>query len=175
MRQGLKGIMTLIVMGPAGSGKSTIGRALAARLQWDFIDADDLHDTSAKAKMSAGKALTDTDRRPWLLAIHEAIVARRHAGQPLVCACSALTREYRRLLAQGERDVQFLYLDGPPELLAARLRQRRGHFFAPQLLESQLELLQPPQADEALVLDIRHSPEALVDQIIEHLSTKKGP
>jgi len=167
--------MTLIVMGPAGSGKSTIGRALAARLQWDFIDADDLHDASAKAKMSTGKALTDADRRPWLQALRDAIVAHRYAGQPLVCACSALTREYRRLLAQGERDVHFLYLDGPPELLAARLHQRQGHFFAPQLLESQLDLLQPPQADEAMVLDIRRSPEAIVDEIVEHLSTKKGP
>ena len=167
--------MTLILMGPAGSGKSTIGRALAARLQWDFIDADDLHDASAKAKMSAGMALTDADRHPWLQAIREAIVAHRHNGRPLICACSALTREYRRLLAQGDPDVHFLYLDGPAELLAARLRQRQGHFFAPQLLESQLDLLQPPQAGEALVLDIRRPPEAIVDQIVEHLGTKKGP
>ena len=167
--------MTLVLMGPAGSGKSTIGRALAARLQWDFIDADDLHDASAKAKMSAGQALTDADRRPWLQAIREAIVAHRHSGRPLVCACSALTREYRRRLAQDDPDVHFLYLDGPAELLAARLRQRQGHFFAPQLLESQLELLQPPQAGEAMVLDIRRPPEAIVDQIVQHLGTKKGP
>jgi gluconokinase len=175
MRQGLKDITTLIVMGPAGSGKSTLGRALATHLGWDFVDADDLHDARAKAKMAAGIALSDTDRQPWLQAVRDAIAAHRRSGCPLVCACSALTRDYRRLLAQGDTDIQLVFLDGPAELLAARLRQRPQHFFAPQLLRSQLQLLEPPSSDEALILDIRRTPQQLVDETQHRLNVKKGP
>ena len=167
--------MTLIVMGPAGSGKSTVGGALARRLGWDFVDADDLHTAEARARMAAGLALTDSERRPWLQAVRRAVVAHRERGRPLVCACSALTRDYRRLLADHEQAIRFVYLDGPEPLLAARLARRSEHFFAPRLLHSQLELLEPPTPDEALIVDIHAPPQELVDQIIERLAMKKGP
>ena len=175
MRQGLSAISTLIVMGPAGSGKSTVGRALATRLGWDFVDADDLHDARAKAGMVAGIALTDAERQPWLRAVRDAIVAHRRSGRPLVCACSALTRDYRQLLVQDDPEIRLIFLDGPAELLDARLRQRPQHFFAPQLLRSQLELLEPPSPDEALILDIRRTPQQLVDETLRRLGMKKGP
>jgi gluconokinase len=149
----------IVVMGVSGSGKTTVGALLAARLQLPFSDGDDLHSEANKQKMAAGIPLEDVDRAPWLDAIVAAL-----AGARMVIACSALKRRYRDRLRAGLPDVRFIYLAGTPRLLAERLRTRSHEFMPPELLESQLAILEPPGSDEnALTIDIRLSPEAIVD------------
>jgi len=157
--------MIVLVMGVSGSGKTTIGERLAARLGCGFSDADQFHSPANKAKMSRGIALTDADRQPWLLAIRAAMDEQRRQGRDHVFACSALKRRYRELLRGADDDLRLVYLQGPPDLLARRLRQRKGHFFAPELLADQLATLEPPGPDEALVMDIRQPPEVIVERI----------
>jgi carbohydrate kinase (thermoresistant glucokinase family) len=150
---------SVVVMGVTGSGKSTVGALLAARIGLPFIDGDALHSEANKRKMAAGIPLDDADRAPWLDAIATAL-----AEAPVVVACSALKRSYRDRLRAGALDVQFIYLAGPPTLLAQRLGARSHEFMPPSLLESQLAILEPPGFDEnALTIDIRLSPEAIVD------------
>jgi gluconokinase len=138
----------LIVMGVSGSGKSTIGEKLAARLSFAYEDGDRFHPASNVAKMSAGIALTDEDRGPWLRAIAEEIDRVCDAGGHVVIACSALKRAYRDILVHGRRDVRIVFLQGSQALIASRLAQRKGHFMPPGLLESQFKTLEPPGADE---------------------------
>jgi gluconokinase len=163
--------MIVLVMGVSGSGKTTIGERLAARLGCGFSDADQFHSPANKAKMSRGIALTDADRQPWLLAIRAAIDEQRRQGRDHVFACSALKRRYRELLRGADDDLRLVYLQGPPDLLARRLRQRKGHFFAPELLADQLATLEPPAPDEALVMDIRQPPEVIVERIAAALGS----
>lgn len=164
--------MILVVTGVSGSGKTTLGELLAQRLGCGFSDADQFHGTANKARMAAGIALTDSDRMPWLLAMHEAIEACQTRGEDHVFACSALKREYRQLLRANVADLRFIFLHGPPDLLAERLRRRRGHFFAPELLEDQLRTLETPAPDEALTLDIRQPPEQLADMVLRALDAE---
>lgn len=163
--------MIVLVMGVSGSGKTTIGERLAARLGCGFSDADQFHSPANKAKMSRGIALTDADRQPWLLAIRAAMDEQRRQGRDHVFACSALKRRYRELLRGADDDLRLVYLQGPPDLLARRLRQRKGHFFAPELLADQLATLEPPGPDEALVMDIRQPPEVIVERIAAALGS----
>lgn len=163
--------MIVLVMGVSGSGKTTIGERLAARLGCGFSDADQFHSPANKAKMSRGIALTDADRQPWLLAIRAAMDEQRRQGRDHVFACSALKRRYRELLRGADDDLRLVYLQGPPDLLARRLRQRKGHFFAPELLADQLDTLEPPNPGEALVMDIRQPPEVIVERIAEALGS----
>ncbi len=158
--------MILIAMGVSGSGKTTVGEQLAARLGCGFADADSFHSEANKKKMHEGIALTDDDRWPWLRAIRADIEIRRAAGVDYVYACSALKASYREILRAGDRDVIFVYLQGSREVLEKRLAGRKGHFFDPSLLQSQLDTLEPPGAHEAVVVDIDQSPEALVDDIV---------
>lgn len=164
--------MIVLVTGVSGSGKTTIGEQLAQRLSCGFADADRFHSTENKARMAAGIPLTDANRLPWLLAMRDAIEEQHALGHDHVFACSALKRSYRQLLRAHVADLRIVFLDGPSELLAERLRHRRGHFFAPELLADQLQTLEPPDAGEALLLDIRRSPQALVDSIIEWLANE---
>jgi gluconokinase len=156
-------------MGVTGAGKSTFGAMLAARIDLPFVDGDDLHSKANKQKMAAGIPLNDADRAPWL-----DTVAATLARAPVVVACSALKRRYRDRLRAGAADVQFVYLVGPPTLLAQRLKMRAHEFMPPELLESQLAILEPPGSDEnALTIDIRLSPEAMVDYANRWLDTSK--
>jgi gluconokinase len=166
--------MIIVVTGVSGSGKTTLGELLAKRLGCGFSDADQFHSNANKARMAAGIALTDSDRLPWLLAVRNAMEACQAAGEDHVFACSALKHSYRRLLRSNVAGLQFVFLHGPPELLAERLRRRRGHFFAPELLQDQLRTLEPPTADEALLLDIRQPPEQLVEQVLNELQEGDG-
>jgi gluconokinase len=156
-------------MGATGAGKSTFGALLAAGLDLPFTDGDDLHSKANKEKMAAGIPLEDADRAPWLDAI-----AATLARAPVVVACSALKRRYRDRLRAGAPDVQFVYLAGTSTLLAQRLKTRVHGFMPPELLESQLAILEPPESDEnALTIDIRLSPEAMVDCATRWLDTSK--
>lgn len=152
----------LLIMGVAGSGKTTVGRALADSLNWRFTDADDFHPPANIAKMSAGTALTDSDRAPWLAAL----CAHIDATDDTVLACSALKASYRaRLIADPDR-VKLIHLRGTREQIAARLAARTGHYAPPALLDSQLAILEEPS--DALVLDIADAPAVLVDTIRRH-------
>ena len=150
----------VVVGGVSGTGKSTLGAALAARLGVPFVDGDDLHSDAAKAKMHAGHPLTDADRAPWLDRV--AAVLAGPAGA--VVACSALKRAYRDRLRAAAPDVVTLMLEAPRAVLEARLRARRGHFMPASLLDSQLATLDPPQPDEPRTAVVRDDapPEAVL-------------
>jgi gluconokinase len=160
----------LILMGVSGSGKTTIGEKLAARMSWRYEDADTFHPPSNVAKMSAGQPLTDEDRWPWLKAIAAEIDRACTAGERLVIGCSALRRIYRDVLVHGRDDVRFIYLDGTQALIADRIGQRKGHFMPPGLLTSQFQTLEPPTPDErAVIVSIDAQVEVIVDRIISQL------
>jgi gluconokinase len=161
----------VVMMGVSGSGKSTVGEALAARLGVPFRDADEFHPKSNVEKMSAGIPLIDDDRWPWLDAIGAAI-HDTPAGKGIVVSCSALKRVYRdRILKAAGRPVTFVHLDGPKAVLAERLKGRKGHFFPPSLLDSQLATLEPLAPDEpAMRVSIELPVEKQVSDIIERLN-----
>ncbi len=152
-------------MGVQGSGKTTVGHALAQRLGWDFADADDFHSAANKAKMSAGIPLTDADRAPWLAALRAEIDRANAEHRNFILGASALKQQYReQLVAPG---VRVVFLRGPEELIAARLKERHGHYAKLDLLPSQFEQLEEPQ--DALVIDIRHSVDEIVGEIVQAL------
>lgn len=156
----------IVVMGVAGSGKSTIAAGLAEKLGVDFIEGDSLHPQSNVLKMASGHPLTDEDRWPWLEAIGDRIEAERAAGIGVVVSCSALKHVYRDCLRKRVNGrVRFILLDGSRELIAKRMLGRKGHFMPQSLLDSQLATLEKPGADEdAVVLDISHNvPTLLVE------------
>lgn len=159
-------------MGVAGSGKTTVGRALARRLGWRFQEGDALHPPENVAKMRAGHPLDDQDRAPWLAAIAARIDAWRGRGEAGVVTCSALKRQYRAVVGGGRPDVRLVYLYGSRELLAERLAGRRGHFMPPSLLDSQLATLEPPAAEENA---IEVSVDAPVADIVERIVAALAP
>lgn len=161
--------MIVVVMGVCGSGKTTVGRALAGATWAAFIEGDDLHPASNRAKMSSGQPLDDADRWPWLDAI--AAEARRLAtgNRNVVVSCSALRRAYRDRLRAAGGNVRFIHLTGTQDLLADRMAGRSGHFMPAGLLASQLATLEDPEPDEhAAVLDIASEPAILVQQAIDY-------
>lgn len=151
----------IVVMGVAGSGKSSIGPLLADELGASFLDADTLHPEANVAKMSAGTPLTDEDRWPWLARVGRALADSGPAG--LVVACSALRRSHRQAIREHAPSVTFVHLAGSATTLAQRLSNRSGHFMPVSLLDSQLDTLEPLGADEAgVTVDIDRSPEDIV-------------
>jgi gluconokinase len=141
-----------VVMGVASCGKTSVGELLAEKLNAHFIEGDRLHPATNVAKMSAGNALTDNDRWPWLAAVGESLAGREAS----VASCSALKRVYREAIAKAaHRPVYFIYLHGSREMLESRIGARKGHFMPASLLDSQLATLEAPANDErALRLDI---------------------
>ncbi|HEX2339232.1 MAG TPA: gluconokinase [Vicinamibacterales bacterium] len=158
--------MIIILMGVSGSGKTTVGKLLASELGWEFLEADDFHPPANIEKMQRGIPLDDTDRDPWLDAIAKALEARVRSGTNAVLACSALKQAHRKRLRVSP-DVRFVYLKGSFEEIEERLRDRRGHFFSPDLLESQFEALEEPR--DALVVNVSDPPETIVRQIMRTL------
>jgi carbohydrate kinase (thermoresistant glucokinase family) len=153
-----------VIMGVCGCGKSQIGAGLAAALDLPFLEGDTFHSEANVAKMSAGAALTDDDRRGWLLVLRDKLAERRGG---VVLSCSSLKRAYRDLLRSAGGDVRFVHLAGERSLLAERVSNRPGHYMPPSLLDSQLSTLEPLQADEAgITLDIRDTPASLIQQIL---------
>jgi len=157
-------VKAIVVMGVSGSGKTTVARLLAGRLGWAFAEADEFHSPANVAKMRAGVALNDDDRRPWLAAIADRIDSAREANEPIVVTCSALKRRYRDILVASCPDVALVYLKGDYDTIAQRMAARPHHYMPVSLLKSQFEALEEPAADEhAIVLDIRRSPEELAE------------
>ncbi|MCW5890347.1 MAG: AAA family ATPase [bacterium] len=155
--------MVVVVMGPAGAGKTTVGRRLAETLGWAFHDGDDVHPAANVAKMRRGEPLTDADRAGWLAALHELIAALGARGADAVLACSALRAAHRDVLAGGRDDVRFVYLRVPPDELRRRLEARRGHYMHADLLPSQLATLEEP--GDAITLDGTRPPDELAAAI----------
>ena len=156
----------IVVMGVSGCGKSSVGRAVAERLGYDFVDADDLHPQANVEKMRGGTPLTDEDRWPWLAAVVDAMSERLSRGAGVVMACSALKRSYRDRLRQAGRQVRFVHLSATEELIAARLARRRSHFFDPKLLASQFAALEAPEPSvetDVVVVDAGEPLEQVVE------------
>lgn len=159
----------LIIMGVSGCGKSTVGRRLAERLGLPFLEGDELHPPSNVALMAAGTPLTDADRAGWLDAIAQRL-SELGPDDGLVVSCSALKRAYRDRLRAATPQLHFVHLHGTRALLAARLRERQGHYMPPTLLDSQLDTLEIPNANEAVLsLDMAEPAPQLVAQIEHHL------
>ncbi|RQH00679.1 gluconokinase [Paraburkholderia dinghuensis] len=166
--------MILIAMGVSGAGKTRIGELLAERLHCSFTDGDVFHSEANKKKMHDGIPLTDDDRWPWLRTIRAAIEDKHRAHETAVFTCSSLKRSYRDILRGTDRDVCFVYLKGSFEVLHERLASRTGHFFDPSLLQSQLDTLEEPGTDEAIVVSIELTPEQIVDDVMKQMATRRA-
>ena len=164
----------LVIMGVSGSGKTTVGKALAKRLGWTFQEGDDFHPPANIAKMKAGIPLDDADRAPWLAKVQAWISDQLAKGESGVIACSALKRTYRDVLVDGRDNVILVYLSGSKALIASRLKARRGHFMPPALLASQLAALEAPDPLEKPIVDAIDQPipaqiEAILHALAERL------
>ncbi len=158
----------IVVMGVSGCGKSTVGRVLAARLGFTFLDADDYHPQENILKMQAGVPLTDEDRAPWLLRLVHQLTEEAGKNSGVVLACSALKGSYRRLLSSGKVIPRFVFLKGSKDLIAARMADREGHFMPESLLDNQFDTLEVPTA--AICVDVSDPVEKVVDHIEESLT-----
>jgi gluconokinase len=160
-------------MGVSGCGKTTIGKALAARLGWDFYDADDFHPAENITKMASGVPLNDDDRMPWLTSLHDLVYSCLKDNRPGVLACSALKEDYRQLLLTDNQGVQIVFLKGDYDLIWSRMLARPGHYMKPEMLKSQFEALDEPS--NGLIIDVSHSVDEIVNQILETSTlSKKG-
>ncbi|MGD2075003.1 MAG: gluconokinase [Gammaproteobacteria bacterium] len=164
--------MIVIVIGVAGSGKTTLGRALAQALDWEFVEGDDFHLPRNVEKMRRGEPLNDADRAPWLAELHGYIAALDRQGRDAVVACSALKQRYREILSAAIRDVRFVYLCGAVALIRARLQSRKAHFMRAELLDSQIATLEPPE--RAVRVDIDMPTDQQVAAVLRGLGLEAG-
>lgn len=148
--------MIIVLFGPMGCGKSTVGSILAARLGWRFCDADDYHSEANVRKMAAGIPLDDADRELWLKTLRQLIMQHVDEKSNMILACSALKKSYRRLLGIDHIHIHGVYLKGSPELLGMRIAARSHEYMAPGLLQSQLDTFEEPE--DSLTVDIEDSP-----------------
>ena len=155
--------MIVVLMGVSGSGKTTIGTALAGRVGWAFVEGDDWHPPQNVAKMSAGTPLTDEDRFPWLDRLNAELRVREARGENVVVACSALRHSYRERLTRGLARWELVFLHGSFELLSRRMAERRHRFMPASLLQSQFDALEPPV--KAIAVDVAEPPERAVEKI----------
>lgn len=163
----------MIIMGVQGSGKSTIGAALAKRLNIDFIDGDDLHPPANKEKMRGGTPLTDEDRVPWLKIIGETIAEGTAKGRVTIVACSALKRWYRELLRSSDQSLVFVHLVGEKDVLADRLAHRDHEYMPTTLLDSQIDTLEPlAEWERGIAISVEQAPEAIVDEVTRILMAR---
>ncbi|MFE5038148.1 gluconokinase [Streptomyces sp. NPDC056683] len=158
----------VVVMGVAGTGKTTIGPLLAARLGVPYAEGDDFHPPANIAKMSAGHPLDDADRWPWLDAI--GAWAHGRAGLGGVVSSSALKRSYRDRLRAAAPGIVFLHLSGDRRLIEDRMSHRQGHFMPTALLDSQFATLQPLEPDEAgVAVEVSGTPEEITARAVRAL------
>lgn len=154
--------MVIILMGPTGAGKTTVGEILSRELGWEFADADHFHSAANVEKMSKGIGLTDEDRKPWLAALRHKIEQWIAAGQNGILACSALKQAYRQELSVGPQ-VKWIYLKGTFEELTQRVAARQGHYAKKELVVSQFAALEEPK--EAIAIDVSRSPEEIATEV----------
>lgn len=162
---------SIILMGVSGSGKSTIGAAVAREIKAKFIDGDDLHPRANIQKMASGQPLNDDDRAPWLQRLNDAAYSLNHKNENGIIVCSALKRRYRDLLRQDNDNMVFIYLKGSFEVILARLQARSGHFMPTELLKSQFDALEEPGTDEkdVICVDIDTDIEGVVGRCVAAL------
>ncbi|XP_068167581.1 probable gluconokinase isoform X2 [Antennarius striatus] len=182
--------MIYILMGVSGCGKSTLGAFLSEKLGWPLHEGDDFHPQENIEKMARGEPLTDQDRLPWLLKLHDIIVSERSSGSDALVTCSALKHQYRQILLHGSKvlpssspdqdirppvpDVFFIFLHGDHDLLYQRLVARRGHYMKADLLSSQFDVLELPSNDEnVLSLDVRRSIADMATEVERHIMCLK--
>ncbi|KAM4745046.1 putative gluconokinase isoform 1-T2 [Anableps anableps] len=182
--------MIYIIMGVSGSGKTSLGTFLSEKLGWPFYEGDNFHPQENIEKMARGEPLTDQDRFPWLLRLHEVIERERCSGSDALIACSALKRLYRQILLHGSTveapaicshtnaspptspEAFFLYLHGDYNLIHQRMVAREEHFMKADLLRSQFDILEPPSDEEnALTLDIRKSQSEMILEVENHIDS----
>jgi carbohydrate kinase (thermoresistant glucokinase family) len=163
----------VIICGVSGSGKTTVGKALAQRLHWDFLEGDDFHPAENIAKMQRGEPLQDADRKPWLYRLRAELSAHLARGNRVILACSALKASYRNMLCINPGRVHFVFLTGHRLLLSQRLLQRSDHFMPVDLLQSQLDALELP--DNEFILNIDQPVAKIVDSIIHRFGFMKEP
>ena len=159
--------MIVILMGVTGVGKTTVGQLLAEKTGWPLHDADAYHSPANVEKMRAGIPLTDDDRWPWLDRLNVLLRDAESRGDSAILACSALKQRYRDRLQQGLPGVRWVYLKGDIELIRSRLRERKGHYMNPALLQSQFDALEPP--GDALIVDVADDPATLAQRILASL------
>ena len=164
--------MIVLLMGTTGSGKTTVGKILAARLHWTFLDADDFHPKANIDKMHHGIALTDADRLPWLKKIHTELLRQTLSGKNIVLACSALKQSYRDKLS-ATLNMRIVYLRGTYHVMRQHLESRHGHFAGEAILAGQFADLEEPH--NALVLDVSRSPQQLAAEAIAGLHLSESP
>jgi gluconokinase len=168
-------VVSLVVMGVSGSGKTTIATEVARRLGWDFTEGDDHHPAANVEKMRAGHPLDDDDRRPWLEELARWIGAHEAEGRSCVLTCSALKRRYRDILRDGHPSVWFAHVSGSEELITDRVSHRQGHYMPATLVPSQFADLEPLQPDEpGRVIPAVGSPGKVVDELLAELQRDLG-
>ncbi|BDZ42803.1 gluconokinase [Paraoerskovia sediminicola] len=157
----------LVLMGVAGSGKSTVAQHVLARVELPFAEADEFHPEANVEKMSAGTPLTDEDRAPWLTAIRDWLSEQADGGRSALVTCSALRRAYRDRLRTAHGHLVFVHLSGERSLLEDRITRRSGHFMKPEMLTSQLDTLERLEDDEdGIVLDVALSPDQITERVL---------
>ena len=156
--------LPVIVMGVSGCGKTTVGRALAEKLNATFLDADDFHHEANVARMRAGTPLNDEDRAPWLATLNHELQTRSERSEQVVLACSALKINYRAAISAGLPQVHWIFLEGRFELIAARLRERPNHYMPESLLRSQFDALERPA--DAIIVSIELSRDEQVKAVL---------
>jgi gluconokinase len=153
-----------LIMGVSGSGKTTVGKALAQNLGWAFFDADDFHPPENITKMINGLPLSDSDRAPWLASLHHLLASTIESNHHPILACSALKEKYRAQLLNDVEEVEIIYLKGNYDLIWSRMSAREGHYMRPEMLRSQFAALEEPE--DVLVLDVSMSVEDMIDKIM---------
>ena len=164
----------IVIFGVAGVGKTTVGKLLSQEMGWQFYDADDFHSRSNIEKMRSGQPLTDEDRQPWLQRLRELIERCLTENENATLACSALKKKYRDQLRPGP-DVKFVFLHADRARVAGQLKNRRGHYFDPKLLNAQFaDLEEPAPSENSLVVQLRAEPHELVREITTKMGLRKN-
>ena len=162
---------SFVFMGVSGSGKSAVAEIISKKIDVAFLDGDFLHSRSNIDKMASGYPLNDEDRQPWLESLNSAIYAMQRTNNVSILVCSALKRKYRDTLRKGNHGLYFIYLKGDFDLIAKRLQSRTDHFFKPEMLRSQFEILEEPLNihNDIHVIDISKSLDEVVDESVTFL------